>query len=78
MQKELLSRCLLETTNRHIFADVYNDLKRNEQNISKAPGLLAHPSTVINMEDCRLDQISSSKFKQFLEAGFVAIDEFFD
>lgn len=30
MQKELLSKCLLETVNRKIFQDVYNELKEKE------------------------------------------------
>lgn len=43
MEKELLSKCLMETVNRHIFQDVYNELKLKEQTYSKQPGLIAHP-----------------------------------
>ena len=58
MEKELLSKCLMETVNRHIFQDVYQELKRKEQTYSKQPGLVAHPQTVLTMPDCNLEQLN--------------------
>ena len=55
MEKELLSKCLMETVNRQIFSHVYTQLKKQDQTYSKQPGLLAHPQTVIGQSDCNLD-----------------------
>jgi hypothetical protein len=55
MEKELLSKCLMETVNRLIFTKVYAQLKKQDQTYSKQPGLLAHPQTVMGQSDCNLD-----------------------
>ena len=78
MKKELLSKCLLEAVNRHIFTDVYNTLKAKEQSISQQPGLVAHPQTVMKMPDCRLDQLTSEQFGAFINDGCISIPKFFD
>ena len=54
MRKELYAKSMLETVNRLIFQEVYQELKSNDQTYSKQPGLVAHPSTVIQMPDCNL------------------------
>lgn len=45
--KELHAKSMLETVNRLIFQEVYAELKQSDQSVSKQPGLLAHPSTVM-------------------------------
>ena len=45
--KDLHAKSMLETVNRMIFQDVYAELKQNDQSVSKQPGLVAHPATVI-------------------------------
>ena len=47
MQKELYAKSMLETVNRLIFQEVYQELKNGDQTYAKQPGLVAHPSTVI-------------------------------
>ena len=55
--KELHAKSMLETVNRLIFQEVYAELKQSDQSVSKAPGLVAHPSTVMPMPDCNLNQL---------------------
>ena len=76
MEKELLSKCLMETVNRQIFSHVYTQLKKQDQTYSKQPGLLAHPQTVVGQSDCNLDQLSTDEFSQFVSQGFVFVKNF--
>ena len=69
---------MLETVNRLIFQEVYAELKQSDQSVSKAPGLVAHPSTVMQMPDCNLDQLKGDRFTRLMHEGYVVIENFFD
>jgi hypothetical protein len=69
-QKEFLAKCLMETVNRFIFQIVREQIKLQDQSYSVQPGLVAHPVTVLQMPDGRLDQISSSQFGHLMKEGF--------
>lgn len=74
--KELHAKSMLETVNRLIFQEVYAELKRSDQSVSKQPGLLAHPSTVMSMPDCNLDQLSGDRFTTLMQQGYVIVNDF--
>ena len=74
IKKEIYAKSLLETVNRLIFQEVYKELKQGDQTYSKQPGLVAHPSTVMQMPDCHLDQLDSDTFGNFMKKGYVIKD----
>ena len=74
--KELHAKAMIETVNRLIFQEVYAELKQSDQSVSVQPGLVAHPSTVMQMPDCNLDQIPSESFTLLMESGFVIMNNF--
>ena len=55
IRKELHAKSLMETVNRLIFQEVYKELKQGDVTYAKQPGLVAHPTTVMQMPDCNLD-----------------------
>ena len=67
---------MIETVNRLIFQEVYAELKQSDQSVSVQPGLVAHPSTVMQMPDCNLDQIPAESFTKLMESGFGIVNNF--
>ena len=61
-KKELLTKCLIETVNRHLFKTVATKIKQADQSYTAQPLLVAHPSSIQHMKDKRLDQLSSEDF----------------
>ena len=68
---------MLETVNRLIFQEVYAELKQSDQSVSQQPGLLAHPSAVMQMPECNLDQLTGERFTNLMQKGYVVINDFF-
>ena len=46
MRKKILAKCISESLNRHIFSVLRTEVLSKEQNISKAPMLLANPMSL--------------------------------
>ena len=78
IKKEIYAKSLLETVNRLIFQEVYKELKQGDQTYAKQPGLVAHPTTVMQMPDCHLDQLDSETFGKFMKEGYVIKDQLFE
>ena len=49
VRKQIVTKCIFESLNRHIFAAVKGELLKKEEMISQAPVLLASPETLRNM-----------------------------
>lgn len=60
MRKKILAKCISESLNRHIFKVLQIDVLSKEQNISKAPMLLANPMSLrANAEGLTTDEAKS-------------------
>lgn len=76
--QEMHAKSMIETVNRLIFQEVFKELKQSDQSVSKQPGLVAHPGTVMQMPDCNLDQLSGDRFTRLMHNGYAVINNFFE
>jgi len=57
---------------------VHDQIKQQDQTYAILPGLVAHPNTVMQMPDYRLDQINNQDFGNFVNLGYLAKQDFLE